>query len=103
MNISTAQPVAPDPARITLVVSTGCHFCQDARDALDELGLEFRLEVTELDLRSPGGMELAQRHGAGMSPLVLLDAGLVSSGRLPRNKLRKLLMARTARGGGAVR
>ena len=90
-------PVDPRPAQVTIVVSTGCHFCHDAEDALAELGGEFPLVVTRVDLRSPLGTDLAQRHGAAMSPLVLLDGAFVSSGRLPRNKLRKLLAQRADR------
>lgn len=86
-----------DPAAITLVVSPGCHFCADADKALAEIASEYPLSVTRIDLRSPEGMELVQRHGAAMSPLVLLDATFVSAGRLPRGKLRSLLSKRQAR------
>ena len=58
---------------------------------------EYPLVVTRIDLRSPAGMELAQRHGAAMSPLVLLDGMFVSAGRLPRGKLRSLLGQRADR------
>lgn len=84
-----------------MVTSVGCHFCQDALDTLEEIGREFPLDVTELDLRHPQGRDLVAHHGAGMSPLVLLDDAFVSAGRLPRNKLRRLLTARAARGGVA--
>jgi glutaredoxin len=87
-------PVTEGPAQITLVTSTGCHFCRDAEEALDELAAEYPLVITSLDLRSPQGGALAQRHRAAMSPLVLLDGVFVSSGRLPRGKLRALLSAR---------
>lgn len=89
-----SAPVNDRPALITLVTSTGCHFCHDAEEALDEFSAEFPLVITHLDLRSPEGSALAQRHRAAMSPLVLLDGTFVSSGRLPRGKLRVLLSAR---------
>jgi glutaredoxin len=98
-----AAPVDPRPAPVTIVFSQGCHFCHDAEDALDELGGEFPLVVTRVDLRSPLGVDLAQIHGAAMSPLVLLDGVFVSAGRLPRNKLRKLLAKRTDRVGAVPR
>lgn len=91
----------PVPAQITLVSGPGCHFCHDARDALDEIALDFPIEVHEVDLRSPAGLALAQRHGAAMSPLVLLDGRFVSAGRLPRKKLRMLLALRPTRVGVA--
>jgi glutaredoxin len=87
----------PDRALITVVVSPGCHFCADAEDALADIGREFPLQVTRVDLRSPEGLDLAQRHGAAMSPLVLLDGTFVSAGRLPRGRLRSLLSKRQQR------
>lgn len=80
--------------RITLVESPACHFCHDAREALDEIGREHSFELEMLEVRSPQGTSLMQMHGAAMSPLVLLDGEFVSSGRLSRGKLRKLLSAR---------
>jgi len=38
-----------------------------------------------------------------MSPLVLLDGAFVSAGRLPRNKLRKLLTQRADRAGAVAK
>ena len=91
MERSCSALIDPRPAAVTIVVSSGCHFCRDAEDVLDELGQEFPLVVTRVDLRSPAGMHLAQSHGAAMSPLVLLDGVFVSAGRLPRNKIRTML------------
>lgn len=82
--------------RITLVESPACHFCHDARQALDEIGREHPFELETLEVRSPLGTSLMQAHGAAMSPLVLLDGEFISAGRLPRGKLRKLLAAREA-------
>jgi glutaredoxin len=83
-------------ASITLVVSSGCHFCRDAQDALEEIGHDFPIQVTTIDLRSPQGLRLAQQFRASMSPLVLVDGQFLSAGRLPRGKLRALLSARAA-------
>jgi len=80
---------------VTVVEASACHFCLDAHDALDQLATEFPFEVEVLDIRTPEGRSLMQEHRAGMSPLVLLDGQLVSSGRLPRGSLRKLLAARS--------
>ena len=88
MNSQTTQ------ATVTLVESPACHFCQDAHEALREIGRDFAFDITTLDVRSATGSALMQEHGAAMSPLVLLDGQFVSSGRLPRGKLRALLAAR---------
>ena len=77
---------------ITLVTAPGCHFCEDAHRALTELihqGAQVQLEV--IDASSPVGMGLLSTHRAAMSPLVLVDGGYFSAGRLPRRKLRALL------------
>jgi glutaredoxin len=94
---NAAFPADLVPPQITLVTAPGCHFCQDAREALDEIARDFPFEVHEVDLRSPTGTALAQRHRAAMSPLVLLDGRFVSAGRLPRKKLRMLLAQRPTR------
>jgi glutaredoxin len=94
---------SPGAARITVVTSPACHFCHDALEALQVLGQEFPLEVTELDVRDPLGRDLVARHGAGMSPLVLLDDQFVSAGRMPRGKVRRMLSKRAASLAGARR
>jgi glutaredoxin len=90
----TSHPNPTTPAQVTLVTSPACHFCHDAETALAEIGKELPLSITRLDLRSPEGSELVQRHRAAMSPLVLIDGQFVSAGRLPRGKIRSLLAAR---------
>ncbi len=97
---TTFDPGAPGvsaAARITVITAPGCHYCRDALDALAEIGATIPLEVTEVDVRTPVGMSLMQQHGAAMSPLVLLDGSFVSAGRLPRGKLRSLLIQRVGR------
>jgi len=76
--------------------SPACHLCADAEAGLSELSEHFPLEVDLVDIRSERGMQLMQAHRAPMSPLVLVDGGFFSSGRLPRKKLRKLLERRAA-------
>ena len=83
--------------RVTVVHAPGCHFCDDAQDALAELALEHPLDVELVDAGSPLGVRLVGEHRAGMFPLVLLDGAFFSTGRLPRRKLRAVL----ARAAGA--
>ncbi len=95
--MSTQQETRPGArerlAVITVVESIGCHFCADAESAIAELASQYAVEVTHIPMSSPQGMDLMQRHGAGMSPLVLLDGQFVSSGRLPRGRIRTMLDA----------
>ncbi len=74
-----------------MVTSPACHLCEDAMDALADLSREFPIEVREVDIRSPEGLGLIERHRPSMPPAVFLDGALFSSGRLPRKKLRRLL------------
>ena len=85
-----------DPARIVLVTSSGCHFCEDAKEALEDLGQEFPLVVRVVDAASPEGWALVARHQPALMPLVLLDGERFSIGLFPKKKLRRVLEARAA-------
>lgn len=77
--------------RATLVTSAGCHFCEDAHEALAGLAAEGRVTLEVVDAGSPSGEALIRAHRPALFPLVLLDGGFFSAGRLPRRKLAKLL------------
>jgi len=83
-----------EPARITVVESKACHFCDDAHRALSDLAARYPLVVETVDVRSETGRRLMRVHRASMSPLVLVDGDFFSHGRLPRRKLVKLLEQR---------
>jgi glutaredoxin len=92
--MSPTNPV--HPVQVTVVHAPACHFCEDARAALDELGRVHALTVAFVEADSDRGRELIERHRAPMFPLVLVDGAFFSSGRLPRRKLVKLLGRRPA-------
>jgi hypothetical protein len=84
-------------AHLTVVIAPGCHFCEDAQAALAELaagGAGFDFELVEAT--SPAGLALLAQHRPPMNPLVLVDGGYFSAGRLPRRKLQALLDRRSA-------
>lgn len=86
-----------DPAErveVTVVHTLACHFCDDAKAALDEIARDYPLRVEFVDASEPRGTALVLEHRAGMFPLVLVDGQFFSVGRLPRKKLRKLLARR---------
>jgi hypothetical protein len=83
-----------EPARITVVESEACHFCDDAQRALSDLATRYPLTVDTVDVRSGPGQRLMRVHRASMSPLVLVDGEYFSHGRLPRRKLVKVLEQR---------
>ena len=90
----STHPTSAELARITVVESQMCHFCEDAQRALSELAESYPLAVDTLDVRSKAGQRLMRAHRASMSPLVLVDGEFFSHGRLPRRKLTKLLEQR---------
>jgi hypothetical protein len=79
-----------------MVTAPACHFCEDALSALAGLAQAYPLTVEEVAADTPAGRALLGRHGTGMFPLVLIDGGFFSAGRLPRRKLARLLTARGA-------
>lgn len=89
----TGQPTV-QLAEITIVESSGCHFCVDAHEVLDELSQQYPLRVITLDVHTDRGRDLMASHRAALSPLVLLDGEFFSHGRLPRRKLAKVLARR---------
>ncbi len=97
MDITESSRVVA-PARVLLVTAPDCHFCADAKALLARLGQTYPLEVREVGLSSPGGGELAARHGILFPPGLLLDGGFVGFGRVSERKLRRLLEQRAHTG-----
>lgn len=83
-------------ATITVVHAPACHFCADAQDTLTELGRETPIRVELVEADSAAGGALIGRYRPTMFPLVLVDGGFFSQGRLPLRKLRAMLAARMA-------
>ena len=77
---------------VTIVESPACRLCEDAKTAVQELASEFTVELRVVDISSEEGRALLLRHRPPMQPLVLVDGEWFSCGRLPRGKLRRLLL-----------
>lgn len=87
------QQAGTGPVEVVVVHSAGCHLCDDALGALEELSREFPLTVRTVDFDAPEGRELRRRYRPPMPPLILVDGELFGWGRLSRRKLRRLLEA----------
>jgi len=72
---------------VTLLVTTGCHYCEDARGELTTRADRGDLELNVVTIDSEQGRALQATHRPSMFPLVLLDGQPFSIGRLPRKKL----------------
>jgi len=71
----------------TVLVTTGCHYCEDARGELSTRAERGELELIVVPVESEQGQALQAAHRPGMFPLVLLNGQPFSIGRLPRKKL----------------
>ncbi|GEL97312.1 hypothetical protein CTE05_08590 [Cellulomonas terrae] len=90
--------VPPRPlVRITLVQTSGCHLCDEARTILAELAKDHPIEVDVLGAQSDVGRYLVKRHRPPLAPLVLVEDVYFSAGRLPRRKLERTLTALSTR------
>ncbi|GAA3763263.1 glutaredoxin [Spinactinospora alkalitolerans] len=80
--------------RITLLTQTDCGLCEHAKQVLDDVGNDYDLHVTEIDLHSDIGRRLAQDARVLFAPGVLLDGEPFGHGRLSERKLRRTLRRR---------
>ena len=76
---------------VVVVRSPACHLCDEAIVALGEIGRTFPLDVRVVEIDSEEGRAIVTRYRPALSPAVVIDGGLFSSGRLPRKKLRRML------------
>lgn len=89
--MSSPEPGAHPAVAVTLLTQPACVLCEVAKAVLSRVGAEYSLAVTEVDLASPQGRELATRHGVLFAPGLILDGRPFSYGRLSEKKLRRHL------------
>jgi glutaredoxin len=90
---TTTVTLAPT---VTLLVTTGCHYCEDARGELTARADVGDLELEVVSVDSEQGRALQAVHRPSMFPLVLVDGKPFSVGRLPRRKLDRALASSKA-------
>jgi len=88
-------------AAVTLLTRSGCALCEHAKNVLARVGRDHPLTVTEVDLDTPPGRDLALRHGVLFAPGFLLDGKPFGHGRLSERKLRRTLTHRAGTAAGA--
>jgi hypothetical protein len=76
---------------ITLLTQSDCALCEHAKKVLARVGEDHPLHVTEIDLASPRGRELAELARVMFAPGILLDGQPFGHGRLSERKLRRAL------------
>ncbi|MGH7748652.1 MAG: glutaredoxin family protein [Candidatus Dormibacteria bacterium] len=80
-----------EPVEITLLTQTDCGLCDHAKQVLARVGQDHPLRVTEIDLASEQGRQLAAAAGVMFAPGLLVDGEPFSYGRLSERKLRRTL------------
>ena len=76
---------------VILLTSEDCRFCEDAKSILDRLRTEYRFNMIEIDMRSPGGVELARAGELLFPPGIVIDGEPFGYGRPSEKKLRRRL------------
>ena len=87
--------------RVTLLTQPACGYCDHAKDVLNRVSADHRVQVEEIDLRTDVGRELAARHGVLFAPGLLLDDEAFGYGRISERRLRRELARRTTDQGTA--
>lgn len=87
--------MGPDRVAVALLTQDQCKFCDDAKAILDELAVEFPLDVTLVDLGTVEGRSLAASGGVMFPPGVFVNGDAICYGRVSKRKLRKELARRS--------
>lgn len=85
-------------AEVTLLTQENCAFCEQAKEVLGRLAIEYPISVSVLDLGTPEGQALGERGGVMFPPGIFIEGEPFSYGRPSEKKLRREL---DRRAGGA--
>ena len=80
---------------ITLLTQADCGLCEHAKTVLDRVGRDVPITVTEIDLASPPGQQLAESGWVLFAPGLLIDGQPFGFGRISERRLRKALTTHT--------
>ncbi len=86
--------MAASDVDVLLLTKQDCAFCEDAKELLARLALEFPLSLATLDVASDGGRRMAVRAGIPFPPGIFLDGEAVSYGRPSEKRLRREIARR---------
>ena len=77
--------------QVLILTQDNCGFCEQAKEILDRLTVEYPIEVMTLDINSPEGQALGMRGGVMFPPGVFVDGQPFSYGRPSERALRREL------------
>ncbi len=76
---------------ITLLHSPTCGACPSAKRLWKELRVKYSFSYREVDITTPDGQELANRHSVRAVPATIIDGRLTFVGVPPRQSAEKAL------------
>ncbi len=75
--------------KIKFLTMVGCHNCAAVKRIFDDIMPDYKgkVEVEEIDMSTPEGMELVQKYGVMSSPGIIINDELFSTGGVNKEKL----------------
>jgi glutaredoxin len=74
---------------VTLLYSPSCSACPSAKRLFKELRVKYSFSYREVDITSPDGQELAERHSVRAVPATIIDGRLTFIGVPTRQSVEK--------------
>lgn len=79
---------------VTLLVSSSCSACPSAKQLWKELRVKHSFSYREIDIASPDGQELAERHAVRAVPATIINGRLTFVGVPSRISAEKAIAPR---------
>ncbi|MBM4134699.1 MAG: glutaredoxin [Nitrospira sp.] len=81
-------------ANVVLLVSSTCGACPSAKSLFKEMRVKHSFNYREVDINSPDGQELAERHSIRAVPATIINGRLTFIGVPSRQSVEKALAPR---------
>lgn len=79
---------------VVLLYSPSCSACPSAKSLWKQLRVKYSFGYREVDITTPDGQELAERHAVRAVPATIIDGRLTFVGVPPRESAEKALAQR---------
>jgi glutaredoxin len=89
--------LASEMPNITLLYSPSCGACPSAKSLWKELRVKYSFSYREIDITTPNGQELADRHSIRAVPATIIDGKLTFIGVPSRQSAEKALQLKIQR------
>ena len=81
---------------VTLLYSGSCSACPAAKQLFKQLRVKYSFSYREVDISSPDGQELAERHAVRAVPATIINGRLTFIGVPTRQSAEKALTPRSS-------